>query len=134
MTLELPALRLTVYKGRSTDTAESARQWGGNTIRDTNCTSGGLPPLKYTTNTEGVIENPTTKVKNIGLPFSRDDTSSATLNGYTVCASGIASDSNTRRKEEVNVNVPDVDTDIPGGKSLEIFLRNGSTSESGKCK
>ncbi len=137
-TIELPALRLTVYRGRSTDTPKVPAPGAEVVIRDTNCTAAGLPPLRYTTNAAGVIENPSIenpekKVKNIALPFSRDDTSSATLNGYTVCASGKASDSNTRRKEETKVNVPNIETDIPGGKSLEIFLRDGTTSGSGIC-
>ena len=126
--IELPALRLTVYRGSNTGSAKAP---GAEVvIHDTNCTSAGLPALKGTTGTEGAALG----VLNIALPFSQDDTSSAILNGYTVCAYGKAANNNNRRsKEEPKVNVPAVATDIPGGKSLDLFLEGTGTSGGSKC-
>ncbi len=127
-TLELPVLRLTVYRGSN---ASSAKAPGAEVVvHDTNCTSAGLPALKGTTGIAGEALG----VLNIALPFSQDDTSSVTLNGYTVCAYGKAANNNNRRsKEEPKVNVPSSATDIPGGQSLNLFLEGSGTSGSSKC-
>ncbi len=128
VTLELPVLRLTVYRGSTTSSEKAS---GAEVvIHDTNCPSAGLPALKGTTGTTGAALG----VLNIALPFSQDDTSSSTVNGYTVCAFGKAANNNNRRsKEEAKVNVPKNVTDIPGGQSLNLFLEGSGTSGSSKC-
>lgn len=120
--VEMPALRLKVYKGEEGKTSELS---SGATvkIKDGNCTSAGLPQLVHTTNVKGELSEP-------GLPYSRVKSSSG---GYTVCVSGIATDGQRRRVTKTNVSVPALATDIPAGTSLNIYLRNGSSSSGGLC-
>lgn len=126
--VELPALRLKVYKGEKSKPGELAP---GATvkIKDGNCTSAGLPQLVYTTNSKGELAEP-------GLPYSRKKGSTG---GYTVCVSGVATDGKQRRVTESNVSVPATvsvppsATDIPAGTSLSVYLRDGSSSSGGTC-
>jgi Tfp pilus assembly protein PilV len=118
--VELPALRLKVYKGRESDSTDIPAAGAKVTIKDSNCTSGGLSTLKYTTNVDGELDEP-------GLPFSRKVGSSG---GYTICVSGPSTSTTSSKRKETfsNVSVPAAADNIAGGTELIVYLRDEDTT------
>ena len=107
--LQLPALKLTVYQGTSTSSARAAG--AGVWVKDRSC---GNYKRTYTTNANGQLDFP-------ALPYSV----------YDVCASGLST-SGTRWITQASWRLNRA-SDISNPVALNLFLRNGSTSNGGAC-
>jgi Tfp pilus assembly protein PilV len=113
--IRLPALRLTVYEGTNTlsDAAANASVW----VKDRKC--GGFKRT-YTTDANGQLVD--TDGNFVGaLPYS----------SYDVCVSGVST-SGTRWIQQTNWRL-DRASDITNPLPLNVFLRNGSTTNGGAC-
>jgi hypothetical protein len=111
VTVTLPSLNLTVWKGTSTSPGSAASN-ARVTITDANGCNDGASPVKrvLTTNSSGKLDEP-------GMPFGT----------YTICVSGPNSSGSTRRVTTSNVNVKSTTTPTP----LTVYL--GSSATTGNC-
>lgn len=117
VTVELPVLRLKVYKGTSSSPGSAATD-AKVTLKDTACPSAGLGTRKLTANTSGELQ--------AALHYSRKKGS---LGGYAFCVSG-TSTSGKRKTTLSNLNVPTTAGKIEAGTALTAYLRDGSTTSS----
>lgn len=115
--VELPVLRLKIYKGTSSSPGSVATD-AKVTLKDTACPSAGLETRKLTVGTTGELR--------VALHYSRKKGS---LGGYTFCASG-TSTSSKRKVSLSNLNVPTTAGKIEAGTALTVYLRDGSTTSS----
>jgi type II secretory pathway pseudopilin PulG len=117
ITLQLPALYVNAWTGRSSSSKGSAFNNADVWVRDENCTNGSTKVLRrMATNAEGTLSDP-------GLPWGK----------YEVCVDterGNGS-SGVRRKSYPGISVENLST----GPLLNFYLGSGtgSESESGSC-
>lgn len=114
VTVELPVLRLKIYKGTSSSPGSVATD-AKVTLKDTACPSAGLGTRK--------ISVPTTGELFVPLHYSRKK---STIGGYAVCVSG-TSTSSKRKTSLSNLNVPTTAGKIEAGTALTVYLRDAST-------
>ncbi|MET0305152.1 MAG: hypothetical protein ABW196_02860 [Solirubrobacterales bacterium] len=118
VTVELPVLRLKVYKGTSGSPGSVATD-AKVTLKDTACPSAGLGTRKLTVPATGELFVP--------LHYSRKKGSgSSAIGGYAFCASG-TSTSSKRKTTLTNLNVPTTAGKIEAGAALNVYLRDAST-------
>ena len=117
VTVEVPVLRLKVYKGTSSSPGSLATD-AKVTLKDTACPSAGLETRKLAVGTTGELFVP--------LHYSRKKGS---IGGYAFCVSG-TSTSGKRKTSLSNLNVPTTVDKIEAGTALSVYLRDASTTSS----
>lgn len=103
VTLQLPALDLTVYKGKKAKAGEAA---AGATVKvtDRDCIINGAPLTRtYTTNSSGMLSDP-------GLPWGQ----------YDICASGLSTKNTVEAISEVDFSVKNTVS------ALDLLLEKGN--------
>ncbi len=117
-TVQLPALKLTVWSGTGPASQGTAVPGANVTVSDQNCTNsdGTLVERTYTTDANGQLPDP-------GLPYSvpQLDALGSPKGGYNVCADDVAT-----HAEVDGVSVPQDPNDLDAGTSLDLYLGVGS--------
>lgn len=111
MTIELPALHLTVRSGTGAESPGTPVEGATVKVVDTKCTPEKPLLRTFTTNAEGALPDP-------GLPYST----------YDVCVSD-----GVRHISSSGVAVPSDPEDLEAGAELEVFYLGDPEAPAGAC-